>query len=468
MTKSPLRLVVNNAVQGFNRITGQFFGMGVGTGKHDYNKDFGFPDTIGFAAAFQMYRRNGVARAAVDKTAAKTWQTFPVLQEFKRDSQQDAPETLLEKAIRTKFDDIRLWQAFKDCDRRFLVGSYSGLILRISDGQTLDKPVARPVAGGLDAIVEVIPAWEGQLTVDSYDENQASPTYGMPTMFQFNESKVYTGKTQVRSARVHPDRVIIWSEDGKVGGVPRMDAGYNDLITIQKIIGAGGEGFWKNAKGSPVIEINADQSVENIAKASGVAPDEFVEKMNEQVSDFQKGFDEVLMGQGMTIKPFQVNLADPLNFFSIALQSFCASWDIPAKVLVGAQTGERASTEDAGGWNETNDGRRTDIAVPGINVFIRRMEEFGILADKDWHLQWTSLLDGSPQQKMDRAYKMADINQKMKDSAELVYSHDEIRQITDFAPRKTVIKTGLVKPTDTPSDVEDDPSEPPKEDEKNV
>lgn len=432
-----VRLAVNNLAQGFNRITNTFFGFGGGTGKHDYNKDFGFPDVLNFDAAFQMYRRNGIARAAVDKTAAKTWQTLPYLQEFQRDAGDEVPETVLEQAIRTRFDDLRVWQALKDCDRRFLVGRYSGLILRIADGLTLDQPVGQ-VTGGLNALLEVIPAWEGQLTVDSYDENQKSPTYGQPLMFQFEENKVYTGRTQTRSARVHPSRVVIWSEDGKVGGVPRMDAGYNDLITMAKIIGAGGEGFWKNAKGSPIIELAAEQSLENIAKASGVSVEDFADKMNDQVEDFQKGFDNVLMGQGMTFKPMQVQLADPLNFFSIALQSFCASWDIPAKVLVGAQTGERASTEDAGGWNETNDGRRSDVAVPGINLFIRRLEEVKILPDKDWYLRWTSLLDGSPQQKMDRAYKMADINQKMKDSGELVFNHDEIRTVVDMKPRTEI------------------------------
>lgn len=454
---NPLRLVVNNAAAAFNRLTGTWMGSGGGVDKHNYYKDFGFPDTLDFKAAFQMYRRNGIARAAVDKTAAKTWQTFPYLQEFQRDAGEDLPETAIEKAIRTRFDDLRVWQAFKDCDRRFLVGSYAGLILRIADGRRFDEPVG-PVSGGLDALIEVIPAWEGQLTVDVYDEEQRSPTYGQPLMYQYNESNVPTGRKQTRSARIHPDRVIIWSEDGQVGGVARMEAGYNDLITIAKIIGAGGEGFWKNAKGAPIIELAADQSLENIAKASGVPLEDFVEKMNEQVSDFQKGFDDVLMGQGMSIKPFQVQLADPLNFFSIALQSFCASWDIPAKVLVGSQTGERASTEDAGGWNETNDGRRTDIAIPGINAFIRRLEQFGIIPDNDWYLRWTSLLDGSPQQKIDRAYKMADINMKMKDSGELVFSHDELREVVDYQPRTEEMKEDNELPDDSEDSAVSEPA----------
>jgi hypothetical protein len=432
MTKvSKLRLVANSAAQGFNRLTNSWFGQG-GL-KHNYYKDFGFPETLGFNDLYNMYRRNGIARAAVDKTAGKTWQSAPYLQEFQRDAGEKAPETVLEKAIRQKFDDLRIWQALKECDSRAMVGSYSALILRFADGESFDQPVGS--LQGLDALVEVIPAWEGQLTVSQWgtDERNAD-TYGKPLMYQYNEGNVPTGRQQVRNATIHPDRVLIWSEDGQVGGTPKMEAAYNDLISLSKIIGAGGEGFWKNAKGAPIFEVVADQSLENIAKASGVAVDEFADKMDEQVEDFQKGFDNVLMVQGMAVKPYQVQLADPLNFFLIALQSFAAAWNIPLKVLVGSQTGERASTEDAGEWNETNDARRTNYVVPCIFSLVRRFEELGILPDKDWHLSWTSLIDGTPQQKIDRAYKMADINMKMKDSGQLVYSIDEMRAVTDYEP----------------------------------
>ena len=75
---------------------------------------------------------------------------------------------------------------------------------------------------------------------------------GEPKMYEFNEAAVETDNPNKRSLRIHPDRVLIWSDDGTVNGRSLLEPGYNDLIDLEKIKGAGGEGFWKNAKSSPV------------------------------------------------------------------------------------------------------------------------------------------------------------------------------------------------------------------------
>jgi uncharacterized protein len=108
--------------------------------KHSHYTDFGYPREVTFALAYAMYLRNGLARAAVDKTAAKTWQEAPFIQEFARDDGRDEPETTVEKAIRERFSDVRFWQNVAEADRRGMVGAYSGLILRIGDDKTFDQP----------------------------------------------------------------------------------------------------------------------------------------------------------------------------------------------------------------------------------------------------------------------------------------------------------------------------------------
>jgi len=416
-----------NILNAARRISAMFPGY-FQNAKHDHNKDFGYPDHVDFDAAYQRYLRNGIAFAGIEQTILKTWQDNPELWENK-----DAKETYGESEIRQKFDDLRLWQKLAEADRRSMVGGYSGLILRYADDKRFLEPVDT-VPGGLDGLVDVIPAWAGQLTVSSWDTDEMSPTYGEPTMFGFNESAVGDNsdrQAKNRSFELHPDRVLIWSKDGTVHNHSILEPGFNNLIDMEKISGAGGEGFWKNAKSAPIMETDADVSIADMAKGMGVGVDEMADKMNEQVEDFNKGFDAMLMLQGMKAKTLGVTLPQPEEFFNVALQGFAASIGIPLKVLVGSQSGERASTEDADEWSRTNMARRTNTARPTIMALVKKLETVRVLPEQDWYIYWSDLTEASVGLKIDRADKMAAINQKLLDE---VYTIDEIRETTGHGP----------------------------------
>jgi len=388
----PLRLVVNNAQRSLQAM---FPGFYFGAPKHNHAADFGYPERVEFETAFEAYNRYPLARAAVDKTVGKSWETNPLLQEYQRDGTKPGKqkETKPEADIRQRFGDLRVWQHLAECDRRSLVGAYSGLIVRLADGKPFSEPVDR-VPGGLDGLVEVIPAWEGQLTVSQWDTNQTSPTYGQPLMYQFAESAVGQAQ-QPRQFTIHPDRVIIVSRDGTLNGRSALEPGYNALLDMEKIRGGGGEGFWKNAKSGLSLEIEKDAKIEDMARVMGVPVQEVVDKIDEQVESFNKGFDKSLMMQGIKAVPIQVQLPSPEHFFAIALQSFAATFSCPLKILVGAQTGERASTEDSEEWARVNMARRTNELIPAVMAFVNRLERFGILPQRDWHLDWTDLTESS-------------------------------------------------------------------------
>ena len=402
--------------------------------KHDHYRDFGFPASLSFNELYRMYERNGVAAAGVDKTALKTWQDAPFLLEKQRDGSQKGPtkETELEREIRRKFATLRLWSKLKSLDEMAMVGGYAGLILRYRDGRTFDQPVDR--VSGLDALYRVEPVWAAQLRVAETNTDPTSETFGEPIMFEFKESEVNTAPVVgQRSFRIHPDRVVIWSDDGTINGRSILEPGFNDLITLEKISGAGGEGFWKNAKSAPVLEIDKDAQIELMARAMGVEPEDLADKMNTQVEDFQKGFDKLLMLQGMTAKTLNVTLPSPEHFYSVALQSFAASIGMPVKILVGMQTGERASSEDADEWAQTCMSRRANIVHPNIMELVARLQKVGVLPEKDWFIDQADLTESSMSEKIERANKMADTNQKMGTSI-YVFTDDEIREVVGLEP----------------------------------
>ncbi|NKM69176.1 anti-CBASS protein Acb1 family protein [Rhizobium laguerreae] len=402
--------------------------------KHDYYKDFGWPETLSFDQLYRMYLRNGVATAGVDKTALKTWQDAPFLLEQERDGSESGPqkETDLEREIRKKFSSLRLWAKLTDADRMAMVGGYSGVILRLRDGKAFDQPVDT-VPGGLDGLYKVDPVWKGQLTVAEYDTDSRSETYGEPVMYQFNEAALTGDVKQNRQLRIHPDRVLIWSDDGTIYGRSILEPGFNDLIDMDKVKGAGGEGFWKNAKSAPVLEVDKEAKIADMAKAMGVTVEELADKMNDQVADYNAGFDQLLMLMGMQAKQLNVTLPSPEHFYGVPLQSFAASISMPVKVLVGMQTGERASQEDADEWAQTCMSRRSNITHPNIMEFVTRLQRFEILPEKDWFIDQADLTEASMGEKIDRAVKMADVNLKTGTS-EWVFTPEDIRGAVGYEP----------------------------------
>lgn len=400
--------------------------------KHDYARDYGWHDTLCFHHFHRMYSRSGIAAAAIDKTISKTWETMPALWESEKPGKSKAEADIAKHFARRK-----IWRSLMDADRRSMVGGYAGAIILLRDGQSLDQPVSR-VAGGLAGLAGIIPAWEGQLTVAEWDTDPRSDTYGEPAMFQLDEQAVgdpsNVGKSQTR---IHPDRMLIWSDDGTLNGRSALEPGFNDLTDAEKIKGAGGEGFWKSARGAPVVEMPKDMSMKDLVAGMGAAtPDEARDKLNEKVDEFQAGFDKFLMLGGMTAKPLTITLPQPKEFWEPCVQSFAASMAIPFKVLIGNVTGERASTEDAEEWAQTNMSRRENRVLPILQDFVDRLVAWSVLPAQDWVIGWQSLLEASPDDKLARAEKMAGINATLKD--EPAFLPDEIREEAGFAPADEV------------------------------
>ena len=76
--------------------------------------------------------------------------------------------------------------------------------------------------------------------------------------------------------------------------------------------------------------------------------------------------------------------------------------------------------------------RRENRVLPILYDLIDRLVEWGVLDRKDWTIGWDSLLEASPDDKLDRAAKMSTINQQM--GAEAPFMQDEVREAAGFKP----------------------------------
>lgn len=386
--------------------------------KHDHYTDFGWPENVTFWQLHKMYERNDLAKASVKKTTEKTFQNLPVI------LRNDIEDTELSDA----FDRLGFWDKLADLDEYAQVGGYSGLVIRIADGKSFAEPIDGSVS--LDDLVEIIPAWSEQLKVSEWHLDETDPdTYGKPKTFTFNKSAI-TREGANRSVVVHPDRVFVWSSTGDtVNCVSALLSGYNNLLDMEKISGAGGEGFWKTAAARLNIQIDKAtdfQAFKQAIEASDPSKS-FQEILDEKAKKLNSGFDTSYISQGMNVAPFSISLPQPKEFFDIPLASYAAGRSMPVKELVGMQTGERASTQDAQAWNNAIMSRRNRWTIPSIRALLQQMERFGMIS-AGWVIEWDDLTDDTPQAKLDRADKMADINTKQTATeSQPVFTGEEIR-----------------------------------------
>ena len=401
--------------------------------KHDHYHDYGWPEVLTFEKhLYPMYKRNSLANAAVEKSVMKVWEDNP----FLLIGDQVHEETAAEKAVRLRFEAIQLWAKLAEADRRGQVGRYSALVFRFADNKYFHEPVDR-VPGGLDGLVDVIPAWEAQLRPSQWETDTKSENYGQPTMYEFRENAVDLDHQdqRLRMFSVHPDRVHIWSRFGDVFGSSRLEAGFNDLLSYEKVSGAGGEGFWKNAKQAPVLNVDKDANLTQLAAMLGVEIGDIKDKLDEVVGDWQKGFDKLLMLQGIKHEAPGITLPQPAEFLEGPLSSFSASFGIAVKILIGSQSGERASQEDADEWARTCMARRNNIVKPNIMRMTRKFARVGVLPADDWHIHWSDLTEASAKEKAERGKTMSETNRNMVGSGEPPpYTSNEIREVSGYEP----------------------------------
>ena len=386
-------------------------------------QDYGWPEHPTFNDFYNLYKRNGLARAVVQRPVQKTWQSFPWLLE----RQEPHEETTDERRIRQALDRLSFWQKLSQADEKSRVGEYGALILRIADSKNFDQPV-QGVTGGLDALVELIPVYEEQLQVSEWDTDQQSTTYGQPLMYQFNESAVESDPGKSRSFLVHPDRVHIWSDTGGVHGESALEACLNALLDYEKVRGAGGAGFWKNAKAAPIFTADEGGVIATSAQANGMTVPEFLDEFDKQTDEYNRGFDTSLLLQAMKAQFPNISLPDPTPFLLGYIQEAASTIPIPTKILIGSQSGERASTEDANEWAETIKSRQEQETKPNAMRLIRKLMDFRIFPRHDYYLDFGDITESSMEEKVARAEKMANINKALMGTGEVAFTADEIRE----------------------------------------
>ena len=439
-----MQLAVNHAVNDLRMARARESlirpGMGMDAKRNSAWCEYGFKENLEYRDFYNLYRRGGVAHGAVEKIVTTCWKTAPwVIEGDEQDGAKN--ETAWERQLKAISMGGRLWRWLAEADRRRLVGRYSAVLIHVRDSQPWDKPVTGKGRG----IEKLTPVWAGSIKPVSFDDNPKSATYGEPALWQYNERGVGGGGG--RQLDVHPDRVFIlgdWSTDA----IGFLEPAYNAFVSLEKVEGGSGESFLKNASRQLSISFDKEVDLANIASMYGVSMEDLHKKFNDAARDINQGNDTLLINQGATVNPLVSTIPDPSPTYNVNLQTASAALDIPSKILVGMQTGERASSEDQKYFNGRCQSRRGELGFE-LHSFVEHLIRIGCVKPvSEFAVMWDDLTEASPTDKLTNAKTLGEINEIMLASGEVTFTAEEIREAAGYDP--------LDDPEPLPDDEEED------------
>lgn len=391
---------------------------------HAISLDFGYPDELTFTHFWNMYRRFGIAKTVVELPVETGWRTPPTVETKNADFTRD-----LDKLI----DRINFWVRLKGLDTRQRVGRYAGMFMRVRDNMDPKEPLVGKLNGEA-ALMDMIPLYESQLEVITSDLDPKSETFGQPIILQYRQSAVGSRNEKANNTiSIHASRIVFAAEgadNGWIQGIPALEPVYNSLMDLRKIIGGGGEGFYKNAAQSTFFSLKDG--------ASATGNETKLDKFNEQYDDFvrnrsRRGF----WGPGMDAKTLESHLIGSKEFFDAALADVAAGMTppTPATIVIGQQTGRLASNEDSRHFLSGVQSRRLNFQTEMTRNVIDWLMKFGILAFAEYEVVWDDLLARSDEEKLTNSKTMAETNEfQFKAGGELPFSGDDIREAAGFEP----------------------------------
>jgi uncharacterized protein len=337
-----------------------------------------------------QYSRQDIAKAIIDRPVKATWQGQLELIES-----EDAQKTVFEKAWYDLNKKLKLRSLLARVDRLTGIGHYGVLLLGLDDVNTIEG-FANPVNTGKRNLLYVKPFGENSAKIDSYETNPNNPRYGVPLFYNIQVADLASGGST--TVKVHYTRVIHVLEDhleSEVMGIPKLEAVFNRLYDLEKLVGGDAEMFWRGARPGYQGNVDKDYSMTQTTKND----------LKEQIEEYENGLRRILINEGIDLKALAQQIADPKSHFDVQIACISAVTGIPQRILSGSERGELASTQDTGEWKTYVQSRREDHAEPHIiRPFTDRLIELKVLPmpeSGDYKVDWLDLFSISEKERVE-------------------------------------------------------------------
>jgi hypothetical protein len=381
--------LVNRAMLGYK--------MGVSyEGARDLYKALGYPTNISFNDYLVKYQRQDIAKAIIDRPVNSTWQGPLELIES-----NEPEETEFEKAWGELSMVLKLKTIFARVDRLTGLGRYGVLLLGLDDSKDI-ATFSSPVNEDKDhKLIYIKPFSEQTAKINQFVAEPKDPRYGYPLFYEIQVAdKASKGS---RNVQVHYSRIIHITDgtlESEVFGTPRLQAVYNRLMDIEKLIGGDAEMFWRGAR----------PGFQGMLAPEYQATDETKKDMKDQLDEYENELRRFFILEGVEMKPLTQQISDPAPHLDSHLKMISAETGIPLRILSGSERGELASSQDRNEWMSYIKSRREEHAEPRIlRPTIDRFIELGILPkpEEGYQVDWADLFALSEQARVEIGAKRA-------------------------------------------------------------
>jgi len=360
-------------------------------GDRNIYQALGYPEgIISFQEYFGKYSRQDIAKAIINRPVDATWRGKVAIEE-----KDDEKLTGLELAWKEIYESLNLKSAFIRLDKLASLGKYGVLMLGFDDAKTVEA-LAQPVnVSNKRKLLYVKPLSEVSAKIGQWEEIPSNARYGLPVLYDITTTG--PGGSMSSQLRVHYSRIIhVPGEllESECEGVPILEAVYNRLMDLEKLVGGSGEMFWRGAR--PGFKGKVAEGFQ-FTDASKLA-------LQTQVDEYEHNLRRFFINEGVDLDTLEMQVASPKDHVNVQMQMISAVTGIPLRILFGSERGELASSEDRATWLETIQGRREDYAeVQIVRPLIERCVKFGAMPKyKDsYRVKWTDIFAPSQREQAD-------------------------------------------------------------------
>lgn len=208
------------------------------------------------------------------------------------------------------------------------------------------------------------PYGEDMVQVVRYEWNIRNPRFGMPVMYRItlnDPHEMHSGVgLPMATVFVHWSRVIHVADNRRssdIFGVPRLRPVLNPVLDVQKVRGAGAEGYYKSC-------FTGLQFVTHPQLGSDVFLDE--QGLKDQAELFQNSLQRMMTAKGGSWQTIAPNVIDPTPQVNVNVEAICIALGCPVPVFKGYEIGEQASTNNSVEWNKRKHERQNGFLTPCV------------------------------------------------------------------------------------------------------
>ena len=341
----------------------------------------GYPLSISYADYLARYERQDIATRVVEAYPDAAWKGWPIIQDDK-DSEND---TEFEKAWKKLEKEKHLYSVMKRADVMAGIGQFGIIFLGLSD--VADDAGQAQLVIGKPTLEYARPFAQGSVTVKTTVSDTKDKRFGLPLIYEIEVNQTPgTSASTGKKTLVHWSRVIHIAPkplDSLVYGTPKMRPVYNRLQDIETAMAGTTEALWKGGFPGTVFQMDP----------LGASTDEDLTEMKEQIAKYEHGLQRYLRLKGVEAKSLDQQYASPEAQVKTEVYLISAATGIPARILMGSEQAQLASSQDRLNWWDRVEAYRMETVEPFIlRPFIDRLIEFEILSkpsNKDgYEVEW--------------------------------------------------------------------------------